>query len=154
MSYIDRNLLPNEQILLRTRKHKIIFLYPAVLLLFSIIATNYMQHDIILTRIIWAPWLITAIFWAQVGLDYITSEFAITNQRIMMREGFFLRHTNEMRINAVSQVAVDQSLIGSWLNYGNVAIYAFGGIDRFATLDQPIVFQRKVNEQIAKASPH
>ena len=150
MSYLDRNLLPDEKILFRTRKHFMVFFFPAVLVVFSAYATTYMQTNPILINFDWAPWVVVLLFWGQVALDWVSSEFAVTNKRVMMREGFFYRHTNEMRISAISQVNVDQSLIGQMLNYGIVSINAFGAYDAFSMVANPFTFQKYVNEQLDK----
>lgn len=152
MSYIDKNLLPDERILFRTKKHLIIFLVPAILTILSIIAYSYMQSNYILSKVDWAPSLIVLIFWAASGLDYVTSEFAVTNKRVMMREGFFTRHANEMRINTISQVNVDQSLLGQVLDYGIVSINAFGAFDAYPMIAHPFTFQKYVNEQLDKST--
>lgn len=150
MSSIDKNLLPDEKIVFRTKKHKIIFLTPVILTIFSVFATSYIETNPILTNFLWAPWLVTLIFWSYVGLEYLTSEFVVTNKRVMMREGFFNRHSTEMRLSAISQVIVDQNLLGQMLNYGIVSINAFGAFDAFPTVSQPILFQQSVNQQIDK----
>ena len=126
MSYLDKNLLPGEEVKFRTKKHFILFFFPLVWTIFCLYATDYMSKNIMLEKIIWAPWLMAFLFWAHCGLEYMTSEFAVTNKRVMMREGFFYRHTNEVRLTAISQVNVDQSLLGQLLNYGVVSLNAFG----------------------------
>lgn len=151
MSYIDRNLLPDERILFRTKKHLIIFFIPAVMAAFSVYASAYMASDSILTILQWAPWLVTGLVTANVALNYWTSEFAVTNKRLMMREGFFVRHSNELRLTTISQVNVDQSLIGQILNYGTISINAFGAFDRYNMIDQPFKFQQMVNQQLDSA---
>jgi uncharacterized membrane protein YdbT with pleckstrin-like domain len=150
MSYIDRNLLPDERILFRTRKHLIIFFFPSIWILFSIYATAYMRANIILNQLQWAPFLLGFIFLAYTWLEYTFSEFVVTSKRVMMREGFFYRHTNELRLTTISQVNVDQSLVGQLLNYGIVSINAFGAYDSYAMLDKPFLFQKYVNEQLDK----
>lgn len=150
MTYIDKNLLPDERILFRTKKHVIIFFFPIVWTIFCFYATAYMRADTILAKIEWAPWLLALIFWGYVWLEYVTSEFAVTNKRLMMREGFFYRHANEMRLSAISQVNIEQSLIGQLFNYGAVAINAFGAFDAFTLIAQPSLFQKYVNEELDK----
>lgn len=151
MSYIDRNLLDGERILFRTRKHLIIFFFPMIWLIFSIYASSYMLSNPVLVHVQWVPWLIALIFWGAVALNYYTSEFAVTNKRVMMREGFFVRHANEMRLTAISQVNVDQNLIGQMLNYGTVSINAFGAFDAYTLISGPGTFQKAVNQQLDKA---
>ena len=150
MSYIDKNLIADESILFRTKKHTIIFFFPVVLMLISVFASKPIQSNFILVKIHWVPWLITLIFWVYVWLEYVTSEYAVTNKRVMMREGFFNRHVNEMRLSAISQVSVDQSLVGQILNYGMVTINAFGAFDSFSMIADPATFQKYVNEQLDK----
>lgn len=148
MSYIDKNLLADEKILFRTKKHLIIFFFPLVLAILSIFAFNYMHDNVILSKVEWVPSLIVLIYGGSVGLNYITSEFAVTNKRVMMREGFFTRHANEMRITAISQVNVDQNLIGQVLDYGSVSINAFGAFDAYNLISNPHTFQKSVQQQL------
>ncbi|HLB41293.1 MAG TPA: PH domain-containing protein [Gammaproteobacteria bacterium] len=150
MTYIDKNLLTDERIIFRTKKHRIIFFLPIVWTIFSLYSSAYMQANPILIKVQWAPWLLALLFWGYVGLEYLTSEFAVTNKRIMMREGFFYRHMNETRLTTVSQVNIDQSLLGRVLNYGTVSINAFGAYDSFSTVAHPVTFQKYVNEQLDK----
>ena len=148
MSYIDNNLLPGERIIFRTKKHIIIFFMPALVLLLSCFFVSYMASNPVLAAMQWAPWVVVTLFWASSGLNYYFSEFAVTNKRVMMREGLFTRHSNELRLNAVSQVNVDQNLLGQMLNFGTVSVNAFGAFDRYNVISRPGKFQQAVNQQI------
>lgn len=148
MSYIDRNLLRDERILFRTKKHLIIFLVPTLVLIVCAYLSSYMAGVDVLSRLALAPWAIVAAVWGYTGLNYYTSEFAVTNKRIMMREGFFTRHTNEMRLSAISQVNVDQNIFGQLMGFGMVSINAFGAFDNYSTINKPEIFQKYVNQQI------
>lgn len=150
MTYIDRNLLPDEQILFRTRKHLIIFFYPVVVTIFALIVTPSLYANPLMVNIVWTPWAVAAILWFAVWLNYITSEFAITNRRVMMREGIFVRHSNEVRIATISQVNVEQSIFGQVLNYGTVSIHTFGAFDTYTMIANPGLFQQCVNGQLDK----
>ncbi len=148
MSYIDRNLLAGERILFRTKKHLIIFFYPVILTIFAIYAGGYMHSQPLLQKIDWLPGAIALFLWIYSWLQYQFSDYVVTNRRVMMREGFFLRHTNEMRIETISQVNVDQNLLGQLLNYGIVRLQAFGAQDYFTMISRPNEFQRSVNQQV------
>jgi uncharacterized membrane protein YdbT with pleckstrin-like domain len=148
MSYIDNNLLPGERIIFRTRKSKILFIWPLILAILSVMVSNYMMHNTILKTVVFAPWVVTGIFWVYSLLEYYTSEYAVTDKRVMMREGFFARHANEMRLTAISQVNVDQNLFGMMLNFGTVSINAFGAFDSYPQISYPFDFQRSVNQQL------
>ena len=111
-----------------------------------------MQSNRILSALEWAPWVVALIFWSYIGLEYLTSEFVVTNKRVMMREGFFHRHTNELRVATISQVNIDQSLLGQLLNYGDISLNAFGAFDTYTLISQPYGFQKNINEQIDKVT--
>jgi uncharacterized membrane protein YdbT with pleckstrin-like domain len=151
MSYLDSNLLPDERILFRTKKHPIIFFGPVVMLVFAVFVSVYLRQHAMTRLVIIVPWLAAALIWGVVWLNYYTSEFAVTNKRVMMREGFFVRHANELRLTAISQVNVEQNLLGVMLNFGTVQINAFGAFDGYSMIDHPGVFQKTVNEQLDRA---
>lgn len=147
MSYIQKNLVPNETILFCTKKSLIIFAAPiffSLLALFFFFNPNpFVQKASILAVIA------AGFYWVNQLLMYYFSEFAVTNIRIMMREGFFVRHTNDTRLSALANVTVNQSLIGQWLNYGTVFINSFGGAsDPFRDIHQPVEFQKALQAQL------
>lgn len=147
MSYIQNNLVPNEKILFRTRKSLIIFIAPiffTLLALFFLLNSNpFVQKAAILVVIA------AGCYWIHQLLMYYFSEFAVTNIRIMMREGFFVRHTNDTRLATLANITVNQSLVGQLFNYGTIFIHSFGGAsDPFRDIHQPLEFQKILQEQL------
>lgn len=148
MRSIEQNLLPEERIVFRTKKHLIVFVYPTLIALVAIWATPFMAGNEFLSKVKWVPSFIVLLFYAQVGLEYWCSDFAVTNKRVLMREGFFVRHANETRLSAISQVNIYQDLFGQMFNYGSIVINAFGADDFFSMVDKPEEFKRQVNRQL------
>jgi uncharacterized membrane protein YdbT with pleckstrin-like domain len=150
VSYIDKNLLDGEKIQFRTRKHIILFFWPfcmiALASFFSFLL--YFNHLSQFYFLQWVPWMFAALLFTQSGLEYLTSEFVVTNKRVMMREGFFIRHATELRIAAIAQVNIQQSLLGQFLNYGVVALNAFGVSDAYSLISKPYLFQRHIATQL------
>lgn len=151
MSYIDNNILPDETIMFRTKKSLIIFFFPIVWTIVAIFAYAYMHTSPLLSKLEWIPWVIAIILMGNVWLDYMTSEFAVTNKRVMMREGFFTRRANQVRLSTISQVNVNQSLLGQLFNFGVVSINTFGAFDSYSMISKPFQFQSMVNGQLDKA---
>lgn len=149
MTYLDKNLINGEEIIYRTRKHFIIFLPPVILTVMMVIFL--LSSNPYVRMLAFLP-AIGAIFsWINEFLDYMTSEFAVTTKRIMMKEGFFVRHTNEARLTTLTNINTNQSLLGQLLNYGTVNINTFGGInDAFPEIPAPVTFQKHVQEQLDK----
>jgi uncharacterized membrane protein YdbT with pleckstrin-like domain len=152
MRSIDNNLLPGEQILFRTKKHVMVFFYPLLAAIVGVYAYNFLQTNPILAQVAWVPGLVALIFWLAVWLEYLTSEFIVTNKRIIMREGFFFRHTAELRVNTISQINISQNLMGQLLDYGTVSLNTFGAFDIFTMLAHPYAFRRFATEQTDKAN--
>lgn len=147
MAYIDQNLLTDEQILYRTKKHYIIYLIPLVWTIATVFF--YFSANPIIVKISYI-FAIGAVFnWLNALLIYYTADFAVTNKRISMKEGFFFRHSNDTRLTTISNVTVNQSLLGQLLNYGTVVINTFGGTaDPFSEIDSPLAFQKMLQSQI------
>ena len=141
MSYIDDNLLPGETITYRTKKHLIVFFFP---LFWTIVIGLFFLHpNPVIHKLAFIPAIVAAFYWLNQFLIYRFSEFAVTNIRIMMREGFFYRHTNDTRLASLANVTVNQSLLGQWLDYGTVFINSFGGeSDPFREIQSPVKFQK------------
>lgn len=147
MSYLDKNLLEGEKILFRTKKHWIVFFPPVFWALATVFL--YFQPNPILHKIIFLPAILAIIYLCNQLLLYYFSEFAITNIRIVMREGFFFRHTNDTRLSALATVDVVQGIIGQVLDYGTVLINSFGGEkDPFTDMDSPVKFKNILQEQL------
>lgn len=151
MSYIDSCLLPDEQIAFRTKKHWIIFLIPAVLAAMTVFFL--MSNNPIIAKMWMVPAIGMAITLLNQLLMYMTSEFAITSKRIIMREGFFFRHTNETRLATIANVSINQSPLGQIFDYGTVVIHAFGGdSDPFMQIAHPNAFQKALQGQLDKVA--
>jgi len=147
MSYIDNALLPNEQIVYRTKKHPILFIVP---ILWMVITYGFsISSNPVLIKFEFIPAAVTLIAWATASLTYIASEFAVTNKRIMMTEGFFSRHSNETWLSTIANVTVDQNLLGRILNFGTVLINSFSGEkDPFLLIAFPQELRRQVHLQL------
>jgi uncharacterized membrane protein YdbT with pleckstrin-like domain len=167
MSYIDKSLSPDEKIVFRTQKHYIIFMVPVIFLIITCLfctdlhfvasmnnTFNQITHQIpFLGGIHRVPalfFLLMAIYTgAMQWLTYVTSDYVVTNRRVVMKEGFFDRYTSDSRLSTISHVTVDQNLLAQAWNYGTLTINGFGGNqDRFVQVANPAAFQKAVQEQL------
>jgi uncharacterized membrane protein YdbT with pleckstrin-like domain len=146
MSYVDNSLIPDEQVAFRTRLHLIIFLPPILLLGISIVLFAYgipLGGEAV---------LVVAILWGLAKyVDYASSEFAVTNKRVIIKVGILRRRTVEMLNTKVEAIAVNQGLIGRILGYGNIVVTGTGGTNEpFNGISSPLEFRRAVQ---AHSSP-
>ena len=82
-----------------------------------------------------------------------TSEYAVTNKRVIAKEGWLSRRTVEMNLPRIESLAVQQGMGGRMLGYGTVDVIGTGGTrERFSRIGAPLEFRRAVQEAQA-ASP-
>ncbi len=152
MSYIDNHLLANEHVLYRTHTHWVIFLSSLFWFILSIVLLA--QHEMIaLAGVIT---LIVGLYdFLHSVIRYKTSEFALTNKRVLVKIGFIRRQSVETFLQKVEGIQVDQSILGRLFNYGSIIIVGTGGTrDQFSIIADPLQFRRQVQEQIEQLGPH
>jgi uncharacterized membrane protein YdbT with pleckstrin-like domain len=140
MSYVDDSLIPDEQVVFRTRLHLIIFFIPIVLLAISVCLFVYtvpLAAEVVLAA---------AVLWFLVKyVDYASSEFAVTNKRVIIKVGVLRRRTVEMLNTKVEAVSVNQGILGRILGYGNIVVTGTGGTNEpFNGISSPLEFRRAV----------
>jgi uncharacterized membrane protein YdbT with pleckstrin-like domain len=140
-SYVDDNLMPGEQVVLQTRIHGIVFLPPAVMILLGI--------GLFMIPI--AGLLVLLVGMAMLGGAWIrhwTSEFAVTDRRVIIKVGLISRQTIEINMSKVESVEVRQGILARLLNYGTIVVIGTGGTkEPFDMIDDPLAFRRAVQSQ-------
>jgi uncharacterized membrane protein YdbT with pleckstrin-like domain len=78
-----------------------------------------------------------------------TSEIAITSQRLIYKQGFLRRVTNELQLKAIEEVRLHQDILGRLLNYGSIEFRGTGLDDLdLPALADPVAIQKAVQEAI------
>ncbi|HWX55798.1 MAG TPA: PH domain-containing protein [Verrucomicrobiae bacterium] len=164
MSYIDKYLLSGETIAFHTRPHWIVCAKPffAVLALLGIAglgvalyasrlhAANAADKLYVESGLVGLFLLFLAI--VVPILSSKTVDCVVTNQRVIIKTGFWSHKTTEMFLNRVESVSVEQSFLGRLFDFGNVTIHGAGGTpEPFHRIAQAREFQRQIQEQIKTA---
>jgi uncharacterized membrane protein YdbT with pleckstrin-like domain len=78
------------------------------------------------------------------------TEMAVTNKRVLIKQGILSRRTLELLLQKVESIAVEESFMGRIFGYGTVVIRGTGGTpEPFTRMASPLQFRRHVEEQIA-----
>ncbi|TAK45596.1 MAG: PH domain-containing protein [Saprospiraceae bacterium] len=78
-----------------------------------------------------------------------TTEFAITNKRVVNKTGWIKRKTFEMNLSKIESVNVNQTILGRLLSYGDIIIIGTGGTkEEFKHIKRPIEFRKRFQELI------
>ncbi len=160
MSYIDQNLMTDEKIVYRAHPHWIIFSAAIGYALLSIIIlifgpqfpfTNYyIVGGYKIYSLLSGICLLLAISQGFTSyVIYISSEFGITNKRVLMKVGMIRRNSLEIMLRKIESIHVIQTIPGRLFDYGVIIISGTGGSkDLFKYIPSPLNFRKTTQEQI------
>ena len=148
-SYAAEFLMTGEHVVYSTRLHWAVFLplffwlAVALGLFFTKNATAVAVGAVLLVFAV-IPLAITS------SIARASSEFAITNKRVLIKTGWIRRYSLETLLNKVESIRVDQSVLGRMLDYGTIIISGTGGSkEPFHKIAAPMMFRRRVQDQIS-----
>jgi uncharacterized membrane protein YdbT with pleckstrin-like domain len=83
------------------------------------------------------------------GARSLTTEFALTDKRIIAKTGLLQRHSLEIVLPKVESIRVIQPLIGRLLDYGTIVVVGTGGTaERFRFISHPHILRKRVNASL------
>ncbi|HEY2164126.1 MAG TPA: PH domain-containing protein [Gemmatimonadaceae bacterium] len=151
MSYVDSQLLPGETVRYRARLHRGIFTTASV---FGVLTAAALVVAISAGHWWWllvaVGATVAAFTFGRAWVTYNSSEFAVTNKRVVIKVGWVRRQTLETMLSKVEGVGVDQSLTGRMLGYGSIEVTGTGGTkEEFTRIADPLEFRRQVQAAIS-----
>lgn len=162
MGYIEKNLVPGETVLYKTRLHWIVLVWPVLAgLLLAGVALAALWAGVSelhakgaaysALSIVAVLLFLTAIVLVSGGLiRRNATEIAVSNQRVLIKTGLLARKSIEVMLAKVESIGVDESAAGRMLGYGTVIVRGTGGtFETFTRISHPNEFRRQVQQQIA-----
>ena len=149
MSYTESHLLPGETIKYQGNLHWFPFL-PSYLLgfLFSGIAIAGALTETWWLTIAGAAVAIPTFVWLYITKK--TSEFSVTDKRVVIKVGFIKRRTVETMLGKVESIGVQQSLLGRMFDFGTIMVVGTGGTEEaFHNIASPLEFRRQVQAEVS-----
>jgi uncharacterized membrane protein YdbT with pleckstrin-like domain len=151
MSYVRHVLQPGEKLLHESRIHWMIFIPAFLLLLVGVVGFVLYVVDTagdlqIVSYSLMAVGLAAGLVsFVTAWFRRWTTEVAVTDRRIIYKQGFINRHTVEMNMDKVESVDVDQTVFGRLFDYGDITVRGTGsGIEPLRKIDSPIQFRNAV----------
>ena len=146
-SYVQNDLNPGERIVYEASLHWMIYLGPVLLLGVGIVMSvpglgfGAMSGGLAMLGV--------ALLWMLISyIRQRTSEFAVTDKRVIIKLGWLSRRTIEINMSRVESVQVDQDILGRFLNYGTITVIGTGGTkEPFTLIDDPLAFRRAVQAE-------
>jgi membrane protein YdbS with pleckstrin-like domain len=145
MSYVAKNLMPEEEVLYAPKYHWVRFLPGAGIAALGIglagarfaLAPEAAARPFLLWT---ALALVLAGLFGTLWRAFVDSfaEFAITQHRVIRKTGFLTRDVRQIPLDKIQDVNVRATLWGRWLAYGDVELQTAGS-------DSTVVFPRIVD---------
>ena len=150
--YIDEILQPGEKVLYSTNAHWMFYLpamgaWVAALILVALSGLTAAVPILTLACLGAAAviGLIALYLTFKAWFHRWTTETDVTNMRVVHKTGFIQRRTFEMALDKIESVDVDQSILGRFLNYGNVTVNGVGeGRETIRTIASPLAFRSAI----------
>jgi uncharacterized membrane protein YdbT with pleckstrin-like domain len=143
MGYIDNNLIQGESVTYRANLHWMTFLAPIVFVVFAILG-------FVIALPVGVFLLLCAIV---IGLSrwlsFVSSEFAVTDKRVLVKVGLIRRRSIELLLSKVETIGVDQGILGRIFNFGTIIVTGTGGTkEPFTGIANPLEFRRQVQAKL------
>ncbi len=158
--YIYRLLGPEEKIVYLTRMHVITFLPTVIIFVAAFLAWCFLPDVASLREPIFrglrffnlatlALLLGGVVSGIRCAIDYFTSVYVVTNQRVFMKRGWLVRRVVEVFLSRIEGITLRQSFLGQLFNYATVEVIGTGGTsDFYLDVPNPEAFHRVVQQQM------
>ena len=149
MSYVQKTLQPGETLIYRTSLHWIVFL-PSIAAIAVGFGLHFYSQQLgtmagVVSNAGWVLVILGVVMGISVWIQYISTEMAITNRRVIAKVGFIWRHTIEMERQKVESVSVNQSILGRILDYGTIVVRGTGStLEPMSNIDSPMEFRSRL----------
>jgi membrane protein YdbS with pleckstrin-like domain len=151
-SYADSYLMPGENVVYHTRKHWAVFFPSLAAFIFAALLLLTRNEVLAPTGGLLVVFLVVPLT-VQALITRATSEFAVTNKRVLIKAGWIRRDSLETLLSKIETISVEQGILGRAFDYGTIIVSGTGGSkEPFRTIASPMEFRRKVQEKIAAST--
>jgi uncharacterized membrane protein YdbT with pleckstrin-like domain len=154
VSYVESQLLSGETVIYRGHLHKLMFTIPVILGVVTVVSALgalAASAEIGVWLVVAGVFAVAATSWVMAWITYSTSEFAITNKRVVIKVGWIRRRSLETLLSKIEGISVDQGVGGRVLDYGTITITGTGGTrESFPRIAAPLEFRRQVQDVVSR----
>lgn len=145
MSYVHDHLLAGETIAWRGTIHWKVYVAPLLLSVFVFAPLAALAFVSGTPLVAIAPTAVIMIAFGAAWLRRQSSEFAVTNKRVIVKIGVFQTRSVELLLSKVEGIGVNQGLAGKVFGFGEIVITGSGGTkEQFSGIQSPFKFRQAV----------
>ena len=128
MSYISNNLKNNEKLIFKSSQSiKSLFFWSFIFGFIGLALVLLKGFVIIMgVSLYLIYWSVLLFFVIKNLIIYFTTEYGITNTRVISKQGLIRRDIEEINLSSIESINVNQSIIGRILNYGTIIVSGRG----------------------------
>jgi uncharacterized membrane protein YdbT with pleckstrin-like domain len=171
MTFPTRLLIEGEELVLDTRPHCVALVGPIAVTVLVIVgwsfAVSYAPDGGGRDIVFWGATIVAVLIllWYPLRrfIAWATSNFAVTTDRIIHREGFIAKRTMEIPLEAINDIRFHQSVFERMVGAGDLIIQSASEFGRnvFANIPDPEAVQRTIysegernKDRMYKGEPH
>lgn len=158
MGFPRRLLTEGEELVLDLRPHWIALVGPAlatalVVVIWALalprIPGEGRGHDVLVWLTVAAGVVVLIWYAVRSVVDWMTSHFVVTNERVIHRHGWIAKHSVEIPLERINDVKFNQSVLERVIGAGDLAIESAGefGQESFTDIRDPEGVQKVIYEQ-------
>lgn len=149
MSYIEKNLMNGESIVMRAQLHAVVYVWPVLLALCALVVMGFaaLIDERAYPLTVGVVMLVVALIWGVLIHD--NRKYVLTNKRLIEKVGIVRRESHEILLRKCEGVQISQSVLGRILGYGTVTVSTTGeAVNDYRYIKDPIRFSTQINQQI------
>jgi membrane protein YdbS with pleckstrin-like domain len=92
--------------------------------------------------------VLAALVTSQSLIEWLTTQYWVTSERLVVRTGLFTRKGREIPVDAINSVAIRQNAVERMLGYGDMAVESAGAnsLQIFKNIPKPLEAQKAIYE--------
>jgi uncharacterized membrane protein YdbT with pleckstrin-like domain len=151
MPFPRRLLIPDEQLVLDLRPHPIALVMPTLVTVVGFVAASWLTAKTDVADWVW--WVLFLILLALYPVPkliaWLTSNFAVTSDRVIHRQGFIAKRSMEIPLEAINDVRFEQGILDRMVGAGTLVISSASefGRNTFDDIRHPEAVQKVIYEQ-------
>jgi uncharacterized membrane protein YdbT with pleckstrin-like domain len=151
MPFPRRLLIPGEELVLDLRPHPIAIVMPILATVVGFVAATWLAATTRSADWIW--WVLFAVLLVLYVLPkviaWLTSNFAVTSDRVIHRQGFIAKRSMEIPLEAINDVRFEQGIVDRMVGAGTLVISSASefGRNSFDDIRHPEEVQKVIYEQ-------
>ncbi len=151
MPFPKRLLIPDEELILDLRPHPVALALPVIVVIVELVVAIWLTATVDFSSWIW--WALFLVIFVLYPLRrliwWLTSNFAVTTDRVIHREGFIAKRSMEIPLEAINDVRFDQGIWDRIVGAGTLRISSASefGTNTFNHIRHPEEVQKTIYHQ-------